>query len=56
MSMWSKAVKAVDSIKTATTQLVKEKEKKIEPEAKEDEIVYDPIRKRYVINGAIPED
>jgi hypothetical protein len=57
MGYWSKAV---DKIKNATSQLTeiqKEKERpkqQAPPEEKEDEIEYDPILKRYRINGKIP--
>lgn len=62
MGIWNKAI---DKFKTATTQFA-DKEKPIkgqqtqpqtqEPEPPEDDITYDPVLKRYLINGKVPED
>ena len=49
-------------MKTATTQFTAvENKAPVKPapkeeEQKEDDIVYDPILKRYLINGKVPED
>lgn len=56
--------KAVDKLKTATTQLtevINEKDKPtksvaIKEEEKEEDITYDPVLKRYLINGKVPDD
>ena len=51
MGFWSKAV---DKIKSATTQIT-EKEK-TQPEEPEEDITYDPVTKRYLVNGKAFED
>ena len=57
--------KAVDKLKTATNQLtevINQKDKiksgptKPEEKEKQDEIIYDPVLKRYLINGKVPDD
>jgi hypothetical protein len=60
MGIWNKAI---DKFKTATTQFA-DKEKPTrgppqaqEPEpAEEEDITYDPVLKRYLINGKVPVD
>jgi hypothetical protein len=49
--------KAIDKIKTSTSSVIGVNEKVVkEEEEKKSEIVYDPVRKRYMINGTIPEE
>ena len=59
MGIWNKAV---GTFKNTAAQLVKEEKtrevqqpKQSQPEP-EDDIRYDPVLKRYLINGKVPDD